>query len=370
MKYLVPVIIMLVFLGIIAFASIYLSNRLAWVLSIEHKNWMTLVIGLFPALLFVALFGLSNATSPLLSMLYQFAAFMIGAILYLLMMTLVVNLVHLIHPLSPAVFGWVSLVLTLLFMVYGVWNARTITTKEITLSLPGLEQETQLLQLSDLHIGHFRGKKYMERIVNLGKKKDPDIVVITGDLFDGRIRMKKESIAPLDAFDVPIYYVEGNHDGYTGMLEIKEMLKEMGVKILDNTVITSNGIQLVGLKHMRADSKSNSFHGVHNGNTIKEVLPNLKINKDFPSVLLHHSPDGIAYAEEAGIDLYLAGHTHGGQFFPVTLLNDLLFKYNRGVYRYRDTAIFVSTGSGTFGPPIRIGTRSMITLIHLKPEAE
>ncbi len=83
--------------------------------------------------------------------------------------------------------------------------------------------------------------------------------------------------------------------------------------------------------------------------------------------MLHHSPDGIKYANEYGIDLYLAGHTHAGQLFPINYLNALLFKYNKGLSDYNGSKIFVSQGAGTFGPPMRVGTKSEISLISLMP---
>ncbi|MBQ6789855.1 MAG: metallophosphoesterase, partial [Paludibacteraceae bacterium] len=83
---------------------------------------------------------------------------------------------------------------------------------------------------------------------------------------------------------------------------------------------------------------------------------------------LHHSPVGAKYIEAAGADLFLAGHTHGGQFFPVTLINDRLFEYNRGLYHRDRMAVYVSCGSGTFGLPLRIGSDSEVTLLHLKPK--
>ena len=109
------------------------------------------------------------------------------------------------------------------------------------------------------------------------------------------------------------------------------------------------------------------MHASANGSTIKSTLENLNIYKNKPSVLLHHSPDGIQYASEHNIDLYLCGHTHAGQLFPIKYLANLIFDYNRGLHHFNGTRIFVSQGAGTFGPPMRVGTKSEITLITLKP---
>jgi hypothetical protein len=223
------------------------------------------------------------------------------------------------------------------------------------------------MHFSDIHLGHFRGKDYLQRLVDKAKSQDPDFVVITGDLFDGKIQLKLETLEPLKDFAVPVYFVEGNHDKYSGVHQIKDYLRKTDVHVLENEIDTFKGIQLVGLNHMQADNDTPSVPPNPSDISIKSVLSELIIDKDHPSILLHHSPDGIEHANLAGIDLYLCGHTHAGQLFPVNYINDLLFKYNKGLHKYKDTRIYVSQGAGTFGPPMRLGTKSEITLINLVP---
>ena len=90
--------------------------------------------------------------------------------------------------------------------------------------------------------------------------------------------------------------------------------------------------------------------------------------KNSPLILLHHGPAGIKYAAEAGVDLYLAGHTHGGQMFPATLVARAIFEYNKGLHKFRNTYIHVCEGTGTFGPPMRVGTISEMTILNLIPK--
>lgn len=93
----------------------------------------------------------------------------------------------------------------------------------------------------------------------------------------------------------------------------------------------------------------------------------MDIDPTLPSILLHHNPVGAKYAAENGINLYLAGHTHAGQIFPATLVAKMMFEYNKGLYKYDDNMqIYVSQGTGTFGPPMRLGTHSELTILHLK----
>jgi hypothetical protein len=238
----------------------------------------------------------------------------------------------------------------------------------IEIPVKGLSGEIKVMHLSDIHLGHFRGKEYLAELVNRSLLVKPDYVMITGDLFDGRIELKLKTLEPLKKFTVPVYFVEGNHDKYSGVKEIKDYLRETGIIVLENELTMAGELQLIGLNHMQADKDTPSVPPNPTEISIKSVLTELQIDPDKPTILLHHSPDGIKYANDAGVGLYLAGHTHAGQLFPVNFINNLLFKYNKGLHEYKGTRIFVSQGVGTFGPPMRVGTSSEIVLISLKGE--
>ena len=136
--------------------------------------------------------------------------------------------------------------------------------------------------------------------------------------------------------------------------------------MLENEVTNWGEFQIIGLDNMPADSQSVNMHTTGDRVTIKAILSTLDIDKEKPSILLHHSPVGINYANEQGVDLYLAGHTHGGQLFPVNYIVKLMFPYSKGLYEYNGTNIYVSQGTGTFGPPLRVGTRSELAVVILK----
>jgi predicted MPP superfamily phosphohydrolase len=143
-------------------------------------------------------------------------------------------------------------------------------------------------------------------------------------------------------------------------------IKKGNVKFLFNNSIVVKGIQITGLDFMQPDKKSRRMHFVHT-RTIKEIMPTIKLNKNLPQVLFHHSPVGEKYIEKVGIDLMVSGHTHGGQIFPVTLLANLLYRVNKGFGSYKKMKTYVSQGVGTFGPPMRLGTHGEITLIKIIP---
>lgn len=367
MKSIIPFLMLALMLGIFGGAVIYLSKRMNFYFETNSIRWWYGIFTSLALFMMVGIITLSNTSSELVSFFYQFAAVLMGFLLYLLMIMFLVDLVNLALKLTPLKTGLTVVVLTSLIVLVGIINSFNIRTTTVDIPIKGLKREIKAVHLSDVHIGHFRGIKWMNQMVKKTIEQNPDVVFITGDLFDGRINLNPEVLEPLTTINAPIYFVEGNHDGYTGVQEIKKYLREKGVNVLENNVVTWNDLQIIGLNHMLADSNSSNMHAAQ-GATMAEVYPKLLIDVNRPSILLHHSPDGIEYANKYGVDLYLSGHTHGGQQFPVTLINELIFKYNRGLDEYKGTKILVSEGVGTFGPPLRIGTKSEIIAINLKPE--
>lgn len=368
MKYIFPFIMSMLMLSILVGANFYLSRKFGWIFSLENIKWLHLLFALVPVYMLSGLIGFSNATSIFGSILYRVAAILTGVMLYLVLSLLLMDLIHLFIKMKPLVFGISALTLTFVITVYGLWNATNIKLTHVEVTIKGLKEEVRVMHLSDLHVGHFRAKKYMQKLVDMSIAEAPDLVVITGDFFDGKIQLKMENLEPLKQFSVPIYFVEGNHDGYSGVKKIKGYLRETGVNVLENELEECGELQIVGLNHMQADGDTHSIPPNPTEKSIRSVLSTLNIDKNRPAILLHHSPDGMKYANEYGIDLYLAGHTHAGQLFPINFLNDLLFKYNKGLGEYKGSKIFVSQGAGTFGPPMRVGTKSEIILITLIPE--
>lgn len=223
---------------------------------------------------------------------------------------------------------------------------------------------------TDIHLGHFRGPGFLEKLVKQTNEQQVDVVLITGDLFDGKIRFGDASLDALSHLDAPVYFVAGNHDGYSGVEDVKNGLRKVGVHVLSNQVALEGPLQIIGLNHMLADNNSIDMHANGELANMKSILPGIPTDPDLPTILLHHSPDGIQFANEKGVDLYLTGHTHAGQLFPVTLIGELIYTYNKGLHNYNGTKIFVGEGAGTFGPPMRVGTHSTITVFNLLPKTK
>ncbi len=355
-------------LASMAGAIYYLSLRVAW--AFEFNKWFVLlivgaiVIGSFVAMMVIMQ---NNYTSTISHIISNTSNIVIGVLMFAVCATLLLDAINLIVKIPPRTFGLLTIGLTTLVSLYSIWNASHTRVYHRDISLPNLSEPLRIAHLSDTHFGHFWGENRAQHIVDLVMKEDVDAIVITGDMFDGRVRLNSDVLKPFQQLRVPIYFSEGNHDGYSGSRDIKNLLSLNGIIVLDNKKVELNGTQIIGLDYLMADAETaDTFHAPPAGVTMKEMLPTLNIDKNRASILLHHNPVGARYAAESGINLYLAGHTHAGQLFPATLISALMFEYNKGLYKYDDNMqIYVSQGIGTFGPPMRLGTQSELTIINL-----
>ena len=365
MKYILPLVIMIVFFSILIGANIYLTRRFSWYFSIDNTRILYFIFGSLTIFMMVGTMAFTNGNSLISTILYGAATLSIGFLLYLVLNTIIVDLISLISNWHPVLYGILVLSLTTLLTVGGVWNAFTIKTTNHEIEIKGLTDDIRAVHLTDIHLGHYRGKNFLEKVVEKSNAQNPDVVLITGDLYDGRINLNDKTLSPLADLNAPVFFVEGNHDNYSGVRLIKKMLRDLGVTVLENEITEWNDLQIIGLNHMIADHSSYDMHANEGGSTVSSVLDSLSPDQNRPSLLLHHSPDGIKYANKHGVDLYLAGHTHAGQLFPVNQIGKLIFEYNRGLHDYEGTKIFVSEGIGTFGPPMRIGTKSELAVLTL-----
>lgn len=370
MKSLFPILILVVLFSVCALAVFYLARRTAFVFSTTPvRFYWGYALLLLTALSIMSLTMSQHNTHEWAHLVTMAGVTLVGILLYFLLSTLLVDLVHLFAHFSPHTFGILAISITILSSGYALWNAATPRVKEVSVVLPHLTKPMNIVQLSDLHLGNFRGQKHLQKLVDKVNETSAEAVVITGDFFDSQYNCTPATLEPLKQIRVPIYFVDGNHDLYIDDHKIKQMLRAIGVHVLENEKSMFGDLQIVGLNYMIPDDKSQDYmHAAVNSETMEKTLPKMQIDSTLPSILLHHNPTGAEYAEKNDIGLYLAGHTHGGQLFPLTIINHFVFKYNRGLHRLNQTQIYVSVGSGTFGPPMRLGTQSEITLLHLLPQ--
>ena len=245
---------------------------------------------------------------------------------------------------------------------------RAVAVKKIRVPLARLASSSsgfRIVQLSDIHIGPTIGKEFLETLVAQVNALEPDVVAITGDLVDGSVAAIGPLVAPLAALRAKhgVYFVTGNHEYYSGAPEWVAFLGTLGVRVLRNERVAiggEHGFDLAGID----DWSAHEFGEGHGAN-----LPRALEGRD-PSralVLLAHQPRAIVEAAALGVCLQLSGHTHGGQIFPWNFMVRLQQPYVAGLHAHGDSQIYVSSGTGYWGPPMRLGAPAEITHIEIVP---
>ncbi|MBM4241719.1 MAG: metallophosphoesterase [Euryarchaeota archaeon] len=289
--------------------------------------------------------------------LYTISSAWMGMVFFILFFLIIYGILSLGLKIPTVIAGAVIVILASILSIYSILNGFSLNIEEIEVPLKNIESgesEMRVVQLSDIHIGSIRNSGYLKRIVDKTNNLKPDIVLITGDMVDGSARLHKHTFCAIDEIKAPVLFVTGNHEIYEGLNEVSRVLKPTKIKILQNEMIEFNAIQIVGVDY--------SFDRDH----LLRVLKGLRIQKNKPTILMYHFPQGLNVASEAGVNLQLSGHTHAGQIFPFNMLVRLIFPYFKGLYEYNGTYLYVSQGTGTWGPPMRLGSRNEITLIKLK----
>jgi hypothetical protein len=243
-------------------------------------------------------------------------------------------------------------------LLTGYGTFRAFTPPEVTevvlpiARLPRTLDGLTIVQLTDVHVGPFIGRRFIDALVDEANALQPDVVVVTGDLVDGGVDELGRAVAGLAGLEARFgtFFVTGNHDFYSGADDWTRFLESIGLNVLRNRRVeigdAGGTFDLVGV-----DDWSRRRRG---GYDLDEALADR--DPDRAAVLLAHQPANIDVVAERGIDLQISGHTHGGQLFPMTALAGLRFDYIRGLYHHGDTRLYVSRGCGFWGPPARIGS--------------
>jgi predicted MPP superfamily phosphohydrolase len=252
---------------------------------------------------------------------------------------------------SPRHAAWILLGATALSALAGAINAQLIGIKTIQLCFPQLCEHLRVVQISDVHIGS-RLPRLLRRIVKKTNALQPDYVMITGDLID-LPHISADELRPLSDFTAPVYYVIGNHERYVDLDEIDARLRKLGLTVLRNEEATTRQFQIIGIDDTEDAAQ------------VWMQLSQLDLERDAFKILLYHRPVGLEAAADYGIDLMLTGHTHAGQIMPFNLVVKRFFAHLRGLATHGPTTLYVSPGTGTWGPVMRLGSRSEITCFEL-----
>lgn len=247
-----------------------------------------------------------------------------------------------------------------------VSSASPVAVKRVRVEISRLRRAasgTRIVQLSDVHVGPTIGKAFIADLVARVNTLSPDVVVITGDLVDGSVEELTEHVAPLADLVARsgVFFVTGNHEYYSGADAWIAHLRKLGIVVLRNERVRiggEDGFDLAGI-----DDHSSSGFGHGHGSDLPKALAGRE--PDRACVLLAHQPRGIELANELGVDLQLSGHTHGGQIFPWNFAVRLQQPFVAGLHALSHAQLYVSCGTGYWGPPMRLGAPAEITEIEL-----
>ena len=317
---------------------------------------------------------------PLVRIFYSVSAIWMGFVSFFLLASVASWIVAGLSALAglgwrPALIADVAFGAAIIAGLYGILNAAFPRVTRLTIALPGLPTQWRgrtAALVSDLHLGHVRNSRFVRRVVNKLLALHPDIALITGDLYDGVAGDFEKLASPWKALtslspspaqsgsDAPhkpafgVYYIAGNHEEFYRKAEYLPPLLRSGVRVLDNEKVEVDGLQIIGV-HYRDASHPERY---------RLVLQNMQLDRSRASVLLLHAPVRLAISEEEGISLQLSGHTHGGQFFPWTLIAKRVWaRFNHGLQRLGNLQVYTTYGTGTWGPPLRVATKPEIVLI-------
>jgi predicted MPP superfamily phosphohydrolase len=250
-----------------------------------------------------------------------------------------------------------------LVFLYSAWNSGRAEITKITVTLPNLPASwkgRKIVFVSDVHLGNTRGAAFMAKVTKKIAALEPWALFIGGDLYDGTLCDEKEIVAPLGSLRPPggSYFISGNHEYY--LFErtapgFVDALGVVGVRVLHNEKIDLDGVTVVGVDDKSIDKKGD----------LKEILDGITIEGNKPSILLRHIPLDMEVAAQKGFSLAFFGHTHNGQIFPLNLFTKIIYKgYDYGLQKYSSMQTYTSSGVGTWGPPLRLGTKSEIVLVE------
>ncbi|MCT9137619.1 metallophosphoesterase [Streptomyces violarus] len=242
---------------------------------------------------------------------------------------------------------------------YGVLRGPKVKRLTVPLAkLPRTAHGFRIAVVSDIHVGPILGRGFTQRVVDTINATQPDLIAVVGDLVDGSVEDLSPAVAPLAQLRARhgAYFVTGNHEYISGAEPWIEKVRDLGLRPLENTRTELPGFDLAGVNDVRGEEEG---QGPDFGKALGDR------DRSRTAVLLAHQPVVIEDAVRHGVDLQLSGHTHGGQLWPGNFLAELANPTVAGLERYGDTQLYVSRGAGAWGPPVRVGAPSDITVVEL-----
>lgn len=335
--------------------------------AVSGPRWLKVLAGVLSVSFLIASLLAWRYNGVLVRAIYKVAAVWLGLLSFLFIAAGV----------SWAVFGFAAmtglhanfhLVVEILFLaaaavgIYGVFNASCtrITRTTVRLAkLPEAWRGRKAALISDVHLGHVRNGSFLRRIVSYVLKEKPDAIFIAGDLYDGTAIDAKRAAEPLSRLTARhgVYFVAGNHEQFGDDSKYLRAVEAAGVRVLRNEKVDADGLQIIGVAYRHA------AHDAH----FASVLEGIGVDRERASILLTHAPDHPQVAEAAGVSLQLSGHTHVGQFIPWSWMARRIYRqFVYGLSRIGKMQVFTSSGAGTWGPPLRLGSNPEIVVLQFE----
>ncbi|WP_040949618.1 metallophosphoesterase [Gorillibacterium massiliense] len=371
----ITAVVLLLYVGLNA----YIGWHGAWLL--DNAGWFHPGIGYWIVFAIIAVAYLLGRVKlipgPLRRLLKVVGAVYFGLIEFALILLVIADLVVWIAKLAGyhgdsllLSVGWTVFILLVLLMAWGSRNAWSpiVRTHEIKLDKwAGGRKELRVAVASDLHLGNLVGRRYLGRLVREMNAMEPDLILFAGDVIDDDIEpfVRNRMSEVLQGLQSPlgVYAVLGNHEYYGGSLEeYVEKMAEIGIPVLmDETVLVEDVFYVAGRKDKTAETADSTGRV-----SVEELLAGL--DKRVPIILMDHQPYEFDKAAAAGADILLCGHTHRGQFAPNHWVTRRLFELDWGYLLKDKMHVIVSSGYGTWGPPIRLASRSEIIQLNIRFE--
>lgn len=337
----------------------------------------------WPIFLVIALsFILGRVVSLELPLLNTLGMYWMAVFLYLLIIYILLDLAGLLNThfkLLPGTWRsyWhnkkvymLGIVLTAVILVFGNWSAQTLRISEYDIHINTKTadiNELKAVLIADLHLDRYANKNHLEKAAHKITSMEPDVIFLAGDIFENYLDL--EVIDKIDnIFDAleakhGIYAVLGNHEYYGGQdAQIVEYLEQKGIVVLVDEVTEAVG----GNIYIAGRNDYGTGHTMEIGEkrkSVEDILSDVDHTK--PIILLDHQPQEVEEASVAGVDLMLSGHTHGGQLLPIQIFTKALFIIDRGHWLDDNFNLVVTTGLGTWGPPVRTNSKSEIVVMNI-----
>jgi predicted MPP superfamily phosphohydrolase len=334
---------------------------------VSRTTWIKFALAFLSVSFTIASLLAFRYTNPALRVFYRGAAIWLGLLSFLFLAAAfswtafgVARLAGWIinfHGTVEALFGAAIVV-----GLYGVFNANWTRITRTTVQLANLPEawrgRTAAL-ISDVHLGHVRNGNFLRRMVAKILKEEPDAIFIAGDLYDGTAIDARKAAEPLSRLSAPqgVYFVAGNHEQFGDDSKYLHAIHAAGVRVLTNEKVEADGLQIIGVPYLNA---------VHHSQ-FASLLHGMGLDRERASILLVHAPDHPEIAEAAGVSLQLSGHTHLGQFIPWSWMARRIYRqFVYGLSRIGNMQVFTSSGAGTWGPPLRLGSNPEIVMLEFQ----